>query len=243
MEMIEADDIGGSWFVTFADMMTLILVFFILLYTLVDHEFVVYKELVSSVEVFDSDGNKVSVIDYAIQNGLDMEPLKPIEEMIGLVPASQVDENINQTIFKELESMIDNSDLSESVDLELIGDKVILQIDGRFLFQSGASDLKNSARAIFANLGYLFRQYADYKIGIRGHTDNRDISTAQFPSNWELSAIRATTVLRFFIGLGLDPERMTATGYADFIPLVDNDTAENRARNRRVEFVLEKQKD
>ena len=64
--------------------------------------------------------------------------------------------------------------------------------------------------------------------------------TVAFPSNWELSAVRATTVLRYFIQQGLDPERMSATGYADFIPLVPNDTPENRATNRRVEFVLEK---
>ena len=74
-------------------------------------------------------------------------------------------------------------------------------------------------------------------------TDDRAIETRQFPSNWELSAVRATTVLRYFIGRGIDPQRMTATGYADFLPLVANDTIENRARNRRVEFVLEKEKD
>ena len=89
----------------------------------------------------------------------------------------------------------------------------------------------------------MFSDHADYRIAIRGHTDDRNIQTRQFPSNWELSAVRATTVLRFFIQQGIDPQRMTATGYADYIPLVDNDSAENRARNRRVEFVLEKEKD
>ena len=103
--------------------------------------------------------------------------------------------------------------------------------------------VKDSAKIIFANLTFLFRQYADYRIGIRGHTDDLDIETVQFPSNWELSAVRATTVLRYFIEEGIDPERMTATGYADFIPLVNNDSPENRARNRRVEFVLEKEKE
>ena len=139
--------------------------------------------------------------------------------------------------------MIDNSDLSESVVLAFEGDQINLQIDGRYLFASGKADLKDSARIIFANLTFLFRQYADYRIAIRGHTDDLDIETVQFPSNWELSAVRATTVLRYFIQEGIDPERMTATGYADFIPLVNNDSPENRARNRRVEFVLEKEKE
>ena len=89
----------------------------------------------------------------------------------------------------------------------------------------------------------MFRDHADYRIAIRGHTDDLGIDTAQFPSNWELSAVRATTVLRYFIGQGIDPERMTATGYADYLPLVENNSVENRARNRRVEFVLEKEEE
>lgn len=243
MGMIDIEDNGGGWIVTFADMMTLILVFFILLYTLAEYEEEAYKNLVASVQVLDGDGNQISVIDYATQNGRNPEPLKAVEDMLGLNPTEQVIENLKPAIVEELESMIGNTDLSESVDLAFDADKITLQIDGRFLFPSGRAILKDDARIIFANLGQLFRQYADYRIAIRGHTDDQDIETIQFPSNWELSAIRATTVLRFFIGLGLDPERMTATGYADFIPLVDNDTVENRARNRRVEFVLEKEKD
>ena len=110
----------------------------------------------------------------------------------------------------------------------------------RDLVESGQAELKERARFIFANLGQMFRDYAYYAIAIRGHTDDRNIETTQFPSNWELSAVRATTVLRFFIDQGIDPERMTATGYADYLPLDDNNSVENRARNRRVEFVLEK---
>jgi chemotaxis protein MotB len=240
--MFETNDGGRGWVVTYADMMTLILIFFILLYTLAQYEDEAYKNLVGSVQVLDGDGNQISIIDYATKNGRSPEPLKPIEEMLGLNPTEQVIENLRPAIVEELESMIGNTDLYDSVDLAFNADKITLQIDGRFLFQSGRSELKDDATVIFANLGHLFKQYADYNIAIRGHTDNRDIETVKFPSNWELSAIRATTVLRFFIGLGLDPERMSATGYADIIPLVDNDTVDNRARNRRVEFVLEKEK-
>jgi chemotaxis protein MotB len=242
IDIIKTDDGGSGWIVTFADIMTLILVFFILLFALAESQDAAYKKLVAKVQVLDADGNQISVIDYAIQNDRNPEPLKPIEDLLGLRSSTQDIENLKSAVVEELESMIDNTDLSDSVDLVFNANKITLQIDGRFLFQSGKAELKDSGRVIFSNLGYLFKQYADYDIAIRGHTDNRDIETLQFPSNWELSAIRATTVLRFFIGLGLDPERMTATGYADFIPLVDNDTAENRARNRRVEFVLEKVK-
>jgi chemotaxis protein MotB len=66
------------------------------------------------------------------------------------------------------------------------------------------------------------------------------IHTAKFESNWELSAVRATAVLRYFYDKGIDPEKLTATGYADTFPMVSNETKEGRAKNRRIEFILEK---
>jgi len=243
INVFEAEEGNARWLVTYADMMTLILVFFILLYTLNKYEEESYRSLIETVEVIDGEGNQVSVIDYATKQGRRPEPLQVIEDMLGLNPPAEAIESLKPAIVSELESMIDNTDLYDSVDLAFNGDQINLQIDGRFLFASGKAELKDSARVIFANLSFLFRQYADYRIAIRGHTDDLDIETIQFPSNWELSAVRATTVLRYFIQEGIDPERMTATGYADFIPLVENNSPENRARNRRVEFVLEKEKE
>ena len=243
MGLIDSEEGGNAWVVTFADMMTLILVFFILLYTLSELEDEAYRELVTSIQVLDGDGNQISVIDFAKSRGRDPQPLQVVEDMLGVNPSGQVIESIKPAMVSDLERMVDSIDQSDSVEVAFSGDQINIQIDGRLLFPSGKAELKDEARIIFANLGHMFRQYADYRIAIRGHTDDRDIETVQFPSNWELSAIRATTVLRFFIQQGIDPERMTATGYADFIPLVDNSTPENRARNRRVEFVLEKEKE
>jgi chemotaxis protein MotB len=241
--VFDDEDGGSAWVVTFADMMTLILVFFILLYTLADFEDEAYKELIESVQVIDGHGNQISVIDFATRKGRNPEPLKVIEDMLGMNPGNVPVENMKPALVADLESMISSTDLADGVDLAFDGDKINLQIDGRYLFESGQVVLKDRARFIFANLAQMFRDYADYSIAIRGHTDDRNIQTTRFPSNWELSAVRATTVLRFFIQQGIDPERMTATGYADYLPLVENNSLENRARNRRVEFVLEKEKD
>ncbi len=242
-DMFEDEEGGSAWVVTFADMMTLILVFFILLYTLADFEDQAYRELIESVQVIDGDGSQISVIDFATRKGRNPEPLKAVEDMLGMNPGTVPVDNLKPALVSEMESMIEYSEITDSVELTYNGDQINLQIDGRYLFGSGQAELKDRARYIFANLGQMFRDHADYSIAIRGHTDDRNIQTSQFPSNWELSAVRATTVLRFFIQQGIDPVRMTATGYADYLPLVDNDSADNRARNRRVEFVLEKEKD
>lgn len=242
-DMFDGEEGGSAWVVTFADMMTLILVFCILLYTLADFEDKAYKALVESVQVVDGEGSQVSVIDFATRQGRNPEPLKAVEDLLGMNPTSVPTTSAKPALVSEMDSMIEHSDIADSVDLSFDGDRIILQIDGRYLFASGQVELKDRARYIFANLGQMFRDHADYRIAIRGHTDDRNIQTSRFPSNWELSAVRATTVLRFFIEQGIDPLRMTATGYADYLPLVGNDNVENRARNRGVEFVLEKEKD
>lgn len=241
IDQFEQEENSNSWIVTFADMMTLILVFFILLYTLADYEDKAYRAQISQVNVLDGDGNMVSVLDYATKRGRDPEPLRVVEDMLGLRASTDVIQTIRPKIFNEMESMIESTDLSDSVELESVGDQINLQIDGRYLFDSGKAELKDEGRIIFNNLAQLFRENPEYRIAIKGHTDDLSIETERFPSNWELSAIRATTVLRYFIQQGIDPERMSATGYADFLPLVPNDSPENRARNRRVEFVLEKE--
>ena len=243
LEQFDNEENPNSWIVTFADMMTLILVFFILLYTLSNYEDQAFRAQMAAINVLDGEGSQISVIDYAARQGRNPEPLKIVEDMLGLNPSPDVISQVRPKVYTELESLVENTDLTDSITLEEIGGQINLKIDGRYLFDSGKAELKDSARVIFSNLAQLFREHPDYRIGIRGHTDDLDIDTLQFPSNWELSAIRATTVLRFFIQQGLDPERMTATGYADFIPLVPNDSPENRAINRRVEFVLEKEKE
>ena len=240
IEQFEQEEGSNSWIVTFADLMTLILVFFILLYTLADYEDKAFRARIADVEVVDGEGQQMSVIDYATKSGRDPEPLQVVEDMLGLNPSPDVIQTEEPQIYNDIASMVDYTDAGEEVSLQLDGDQINLSIDGRFLFDSGKANLKDSAKIIFSNLAQLFREHPDYHIAIRGHTDDLDIDTPQFPSNWELSAVRATTVLRYFIQQGIDPERMSATGYADFLPLVPNDSPENRARNRRVEFVLEK---
>ena len=133
-EMFEDEEGGSAWVVTFGDMMTLILVFFILLYTLADFEDEAYKELVESVQVIDGDGSQISVIDFATRRGRNPEPLQAVEDMLGMNPGSVPIENARPALMTEMESMIDNSDMADSVDLAFNGDQIMLQIDGRYLF-------------------------------------------------------------------------------------------------------------
>ena len=128
------------------------------------------------------------------------------------------------------------------MDVNVSESKVVVRVPGASLFKPGGADLQSSSRSVLDEVIRVVNKHPDYKIHIQGHTDDEPISTEKFPTNWELSAARATAVLRYFYDKGGEPERMTATGYADTFPLARNDTEFGRAKNRRVEFVLEKEK-
>jgi chemotaxis protein MotB len=115
---------------------------------------------------------------------------------------------------------------------------VSIEINDSILFSPGQALLQPSLIKAMQSIAEVLVP-SDFPVTIEGHTDNIPISTAQFPSNWELSAVRATTVLRLFADSGIASERLTAIGYADTRPVEPNLQAEGRARNRRVTILID----
>lgn len=243
-------DEAPAWIYTFADLMALLLVFFVLLFSLSKITETTMESALSSIQIalsskganINQDPDKYSgggsqVIKPNTPQMANDEDLTFSKEPIDLEEREQVKEIANDIANKMVASSLDNA-----VAVFQDGEKITIRVDGQSLFESGEVQLSWEAEFIFEELLGIFRRYPDYGINIKGHTDNIPINTVRFPSNWELSAIRATTALRFFISQGITTDRLTATGYADSVPLVPNTTAENRAINRRVEFVLERNK-
>ena len=114
---------------------------------------------------------------------------------------------------------------------------VTLRIDNRLLFDSGEASVTGGGRTVLSELVAQLDSF-DGRVSVEGHTDNVPISTARFPSNWELSTRRATAVLRELVDNGLPRGRLRAIGYADTRPLESNETTSGRAANRRVELLL-----
>jgi len=252
------DDNSAGWIMTFADLMTLLLVFFVLLFSMSNLEKEQFAQAARSFQLaFQGAVGANSLIDFEHTAPAKPDIPETVEEIL---PASDITDvesekeneaeaekqevtisNEWQQMMNELDSAFKQMDAEDAVEIGTPKDgKLYIQVKGAVLFDAGSADFHRRMMPMLDGMLFALRNNPDYRLNIRGHTDDIPISTPQFPSNWELSAVRATTVLRYMIRGGISPERVTATGYGDSLPLVPNDTPEHRADNRRIEFVLEK---
>ncbi len=116
---------------------------------------------------------------------------------------------------------------------------VYISIADKLLFKSGSYQVNDKAKAILAKVAKIAKSKPEFELMVEGHTDNVPIKTAMFEDNWDLSVKRATSIVRILQkDLGLDPKQLVASGRSEYVPLVPNDNAEDRARNRRTRIIL-----
>ena len=130
-------------------------------------------------------------------------------------------------------------DLGDGVDVIVNEKSISFRISNELLFPSGQAVLSPSGLRLIQRMATVINRSQGYPVSVEGHSDPVPIQTRQFPSNWELSASRATSVLRELVRDGVDPVRLRAVGYADTHPIAANDTPAGRAANRRVELIME----
>ncbi len=213
-----------DWVMTYGDMMSLLLTFFVLIVSFSSMQESKFKAAANSLQVaFGVLAAPESVIDFA-------KPLIPKSEFGG------EDSDVLYEV-RELEKAILEADLDKQVAVEVRDDGVLFRLNAPFLFKSGGAELAEEPKGILTEMSRFFTKFP-YKIEVEGHTDNVPINSGRFPSNWELSAARAVTVARYFQSAGMPPERIAATGYGEFHPIADNATPEGRENNRRVEIFL-----
>lgn len=211
------------WMTTYADMVTLLLSLFVLLYGISNVDEAKFHGLMRSIR------GGFGVLEGGLV--LDTDP--------GLA-GSPSEASIEQLLelMSALGEFIEMEGLEASVKVEHEDRGLIVRFADQVFFDLGKADLKPEAIAILKKIAPILKDIPN-PIRVEGHTDNWPIKTAQFPSNWELSAHRATSVIRYMVEeLGFDPARLSAAGYGEYRPVKPNDTAENRAMNRRVDIVI-----
>ncbi len=231
---------GGApeWMATFADLVTLLMCFFVLLFAMSTTQQETYKELVKSLR---SALGAQAVPESGTREGLTMHEVpseaptdnQAIDELGGMIEKEMDD------IVSEVRELVLFNKLGGEVSVTKSEEGVVITLSDLLLFEQGGTSLSAKGFDILEKVAAVLSKLA-YHVKIKGHTDNEPISSATYPSNWELSSARASKVVRLLVDNGVPPFYISAEGYAQYHPVATNDTAAGRARNRRVEIVYER---
>lgn len=227
---------GGSpgWTATFADLMSLLLTFFVLLYSMSTVDAEKFRNITYSLQR--------TLIGFGGDSILDGEFS---EELMSVDENGDVTDNLGELIpvdilnmYGKVSSYLDENDLEANVSVRMCNQGVFVDIEEAILFDPGSAILKGGGVDLLRRLEGLINDF-DNDVVIEGHTDNVRQRSSQYPSNWELSTARAVAVVRYLSEVEMiDPSRLSARGYGEYSPIAPNDTAENRAANRRVNMFI-----
>lgn len=216
-----------GWVMTYGDMMSLLLTFFVLIVSFSSMQEAKFKDAAMSLrKAFGVMVQPEAVIEFN-------DPLMPRYET---TPPEQL-------LFemRELEKALLEEQAAEQVQMEFTPDGVLFRIAAPVMFDPAGTTILPESHAILSRLSEFLAKLPG-EVRVEGHSDATPISTALFPSNWELSAARAGAVARYFQERGVAPDRLAATGYGEHRPIADNATAAGRRQNRRVEVFLKVQR-
>lgn len=222
---LEEDDepTAPFWMATFSDMMTLLLTFFVMIVAMSEVEVKKFEEALSYFQ------GSTGMLTY--------ESITPTLRRHSSVEYTQRERAIQ---YEEVARYLQELGLDDMVEVDLTEEGLRVSVTDSVMFRSGEAELIDPSQDLLRTLTELLRGDID-AIRVEGHTDDRPIRTARYPSNWELSTARAASVVRFLLDTpdALSPDRYTALGHGEHRPVASNATAEGRARNRRVDILFE----
>ena len=254
------------WLLTYADMLTLMFALFMVLYSISSVNISKYESLQQSLKAAFS-GSVLSGGKSIMQSGSEstkahtpataevpaIVPLTPnipkptdtsaqqISKAMLAASASKQEQQDFRKLKKQLDAYAKAHGFGTEVQAVIEQRGLVVRVlTDKLLFNSGSATLQSAGLPLLEEVSRLLNVDHKHPITVEGNTDNQPIQSSQFPSNWELSTDRATTVVRFLIAHGVADQRLSAAGYADLHPLASNATATGRARNRRVDIVLDR---
>ncbi|HIJ82346.1 MAG TPA: OmpA family protein [Desulfuromonadales bacterium] len=236
------------WLVSYADFITLLFAVFVVLYAMGQTDKKKTEEVIASLQSSFGMANagaaapKINVIPSkpmsiipSLKPEVSVSPAGRSSRSLGRVRAEEKD---FRQIKSSIEAYLVKQGAQNKVSLTITRRGLIVSLKEAGFFDSGQAQIRPDAYELINTISEVLTQYNN-PLRVEGHTDNVPISTSQFPSNWELSTARATNGLKYLIKhFDVDPDKVSATGYAEFRPLSDNTTAEGRAKNRRVDIVM-----
>lgn len=232
-----------GWMVTYSDMVTLILVFFVLLFSMSQIDLVKFEAVSESFRnrmIFDFFPSAVP-LEYPTDRTSHMLSGKKVNEFkspTNLPDRTIHDEDSLEELLGHIEDYLEENHLTHVITANRTEEGIVLVLQDYILFETGQADILESGKPFLEQVGSLLQEIPNH-VEIEGHTDSRPINSYRYPSNWELSGARAGSVIRYLLNeFDLDSSRFSLSGYGDTRPVKPNDTDKNMQKNRRVEIII-----
>ena len=226
---------GGDerWLISYADFITLLMVLFVVLYSMGQTDIKRYKQLAEGLR--QAFGGAARIVDPSIaEAGSGSGDTEPAPVTLEGFPQRSPD---SLDVAAELTALLYQSGLSNAISVQNNIEGLLLSLSETLIFAPGQADLLPSAYPVLDQIAVMVNQI-DNEVRVTAYTDNTPPLDPRYPTNWELSAARSAAIVRYLIERGLAPERLTAAGRGEYQPLFPNDTAEHRAFNRRAEIAV-----
>ena len=224
----EAHENHERWLITYSDLITLLMVFFVVMYSMSNLDSAKYKKIASSLNTSMGNGRSMIGKDKNIST---TEETKPIDNAL-------IEENKLAEAKKQIDDYVKQNGLEGQVATAIQARGLVLTFKDVTLFDTGKADVRPSNMTRLIEIGKILSKMNN-QIIVEGHTDNVQISGGPFASNWELSSVRATTVTKILQSrAGIPGDRISALGYGEYRPVGDNNTEAGRAQNRRVNILV-----
>jgi len=238
---------GERWLLTYSDLITLLMIFFVVLYSMSKVDVQKFQAVAESLNRALSGGTPAKIElstsptgPAVILPGSQYKATNPATRATN-INASQENGDIEKMSIDAIKAKLDKFAADNGIQTKLITSieerGLVVSIQETLLFESGSAEITARARDILEKITTVLAS-APNQIKVEGHTDNLPIHTPQFASNWELSVIRSTNVVQILQRDGITPDRLSATGYGEYRPLSSNDTDAGRAKNRRIDLVI-----
>ncbi len=241
----EEEGSGYNWMDTYGDMVTLLLCFFVLLYSFSTIDAEKWQQLIGAF-AGSSSPSAIQSLDISTAKA---DPIPAIDPMVNYdnrdsanVTTTDAADEFDQ-LYQNIKNYIAEHGLEGQLSVTRTEDTIILRFGEVFLFDSGKATLLSSGEAALAHIMQITSENSSAvkRITIEGNTDNVPINNRDFSDNWDLSVARATNTLRRVLEYDvIDPTKLAAAGYGEYQPIDTNSTTEGRAHNRRVDFVIER---
>lgn len=243
------EHVDESWLLPYADLLTLMLALFIVLYSMNSVDVKKFEDMSQAFSIALSNGSGVLENTSVVKTGEDHEKKledigsqgdkKEREEKKAAEARAAIEEQEHKKLDdlkKKVDAYIEKNGLTSELETKLNLSQLMITISDNALFAPAQATVKPESKALAIAISKMLQQYPEYEVIVSGHTDTTPISNASFKSNWDLSSMRAIRFMDILLeNKKLNPERFSAIGYGEYRPVAENKTAQGKAKNRRVE--------